>query len=212
MQANPTWLYVIFGSKFTGAATRSGIVAILAGQLAQLALVDMRQRCGCEETLGHVPEQTGRTTAFAAYTECGAIVAHCLIVAMPWLGALCGGSITRARPAAFGLLLALLMETRGHKRARAGQTAGTLRRRALRLGATLAALGAGVQRLIVLADQTWIAAIVLALLLVEAAIAFLARLHNLVAAEGTLGRLEAIPLRVAHEHVEHIGNVAYGAG
>lgn len=64
---------------------------------------------------------------------------------MTRLGALGCGAIASARPAAFGLLLALLMEVCGHKRARVGQTAGTLRGRALSLGATLAALGAGVE-------------------------------------------------------------------
>lgn len=201
---------VIFGGKFTGAATGGSVVAILTGQFAQLALADVRQRGRGEEALGHVPEQTGGTTALAPNAESGAIVAHRLVITMPRLGTLGGGAVTGARPTAFRFLLALLMIIRWHKRARVGQTARTLRWGALCLGPTFATLGSGIHRLIVFADESWIAALVLALLLVESTVAFLSRLHDLVATECALRCLETISLRISNQHVQHIRNVAYG--
>ena len=131
---------------------------------------------------------------------------------MPGLWTLGRGPIACARPASFRFLLAILMLVGGHKGARVGHTAGSLRGRALRHGTTFAALGTGVHRLIVFADETRITAVVLALILVEPTITFIARLHTLVATEGTLRGLEAISFRIPHKHVQNIGYVAYGTG
>jgi len=57
-----------------------------------------------------------------------------------------------------------------------------------------------------------VATLVLALVLVEPTVALLAGLHDLVAAEGTLRGLEAVPLRVAHQHVQNVRDVPNGAG
>jgi len=131
---------------------------------------------------------------------------------MTWLRTLSGRSIAGARPAALRLLLALLVVAGGHKGAGVGQAARTLRWRALCLGPASTALGTGVQGLVVLADQPRVATLVLAFVLVEPTVALLAGLHDLVAAEGTLRGLEAVPLRVAHQHVQNVRDVPNGAG
>jgi len=212
LQTYATLLDVIFIRKLAGAATSGGVIAILTGQVAQLALIHMWQRGRGEETLGHVPQQTWRSTAFTPNAQCSSIVAHGLVIPMTWLRTLSRRSIAGARPAALRLLLALLMVTGGHKGAGVGQAARTLRWRALRLGPASTALGTGVQRLVVLADQPRVATLVLAFVLIEPTVALLAGLHDLVAAEGTLRGLETVPLRVAHQHVEHIRDVPNGAG
>lgn len=203
---------VILGGKLAGAAAGGRVVAVLAGQVAQLALVHMRQRGRGEEALGHVPKQAGRAAALAADAQSSAVVAHRLVVSVVWLGALGGGAVAGARPAALGLLLALLVVADRHKGAGIGQTAGALGRGALGLCPPGASLGTGVQRLIVLADKTRIAALVLALVLVKATVTLLAGLHNLVAAEGALRGLEAVSLRVAHQDIQHIGYIPDRAG
>jgi len=64
LQTYATLLDVIFIRKLAGAATSGGVIAILTGQVAQLALIHVWQRGRGEETLGHVPQQTWRSTAF----------------------------------------------------------------------------------------------------------------------------------------------------
>lgn len=56
------------GGKLAGALALGGIGAVLAGQLAQLALVNVGNDVACQEALGHVPLKTdgARTLAVDA--------------------------------------------------------------------------------------------------------------------------------------------------
>ena len=104
------------------------------------------------------------------------------------------------------------MKISGHKCAGIGQTAGTLRWRTLRLGTTRTALGRAVQRQIIFANQSRITADIFAFILIKATVAFLAGFYDFVAAEGAFACLETVALHIAHQHIEHIGNIAYGTG
>lgn len=59
-QADPPVRQSVQVGKLTGAAARARIVPVLAGQLAQLALVNVRDDVGRQEALAHVPQQTDR--------------------------------------------------------------------------------------------------------------------------------------------------------
>jgi len=66
LQTNTTLLNIIFIGKLAGAAAGGGVIAILAGQVAQLALAHVRQCGRGKEALCHIPEQTWRSTTFTA--------------------------------------------------------------------------------------------------------------------------------------------------
>lgn len=198
-------------AELAGAAARGCVVAVLAGQLAQPPLVDVLRVVRREEALGHVPQQANGAGAVALDAQLRAVVALGFVVARLRLRALGRRAVARGAPRALGLLLALLVLVRRHELARV-QAARALRRAALRLGAPCAAARRLVHVHVGVADLARIAALVLALVVVEAAVALLADLDDFVAAEGALRHGEAVSLLRVLDGVQHIGNVADGAG
>lgn len=190
------------------AAARVRVVALLTGQVAQLALVDVRNDVRGEEALGHVPQQANRARTLARDAQLRAVVALGLVVPGLRLGTLGGRSVAAGTPRALGLLAALDVLVRLVERAPVVAAARALAGTALRALPARTPLGGGVQTEVVLVDLARVAALVEALLVVEAAVALLAALHDLVAAEGALGRLEAVALLVVLDGVQHVRDVA----
>lgn len=210
-QADTSLRQVVQMVKLAGAPARIRVVAMLTGQIAELPLVNVRNDVRGEEALGHVPEQTNRPGALARDTQLRSVVALGLVVAWPRNWTLGRRSITTGTPRALGLLAALDVLVRLVEGAPVMATARTLARTALRSLAARTPSRRRIQTQVVLVDLARIAALVQALLVVEPAIALLATLHNLVAAERTLGRLETVALLIVLYRVQHVRDVPYGA-
>lgn len=192
-------------------ATGIRVVVLLTRQVAQLALVNVRDDVRREEALGHIPEQTNRSRALAGDAQLRAIVALGLVVARLRLWTLGRRSVATGTPRALGLLAALDILVRLVESAAVVATTRTLARTALRSLAPRTSPGRRIQTQVVLVDLSRIAALVHTLLVVESAVALLATLDNLVAAERALGRLEAVALLVILDRVQHVRNVPDGA-
>lgn len=195
--------------KLTGAAARTGIVPVLARQLAQLALVDVRDDVGRQEALAHVPQQTYRAGTVTLDAQLGSVIALGLIVAGLRLRALGRRPVTGGTPRALGFLLAGDVRVARNELARVTIAARSLRRTALRTGLPRATLSGGVQPEIYLADNPRIAAPVRTFLVVEPAVTLFTNFNNLITAEGTLRREEAVALLVVFDGVQHVRDVPY---
>ena len=82
---------------------------------------------------------------------------------------------------------------------------------ALGLVSSCAALGGRVPLLVDRRNEARVAALLLAVLVIVPAIALLPGLHDLVAAEGAVGGLEAVLATVFGDGVQHLRNIAHRA-
>lgn len=199
-------------SKLTGAATRVGVVPILTGQLAQLPLVNVRDDVGRKEALGHIPQQADRAGTFALDAQLSSIIALGLIVTRFRIRALSRRPIARRTPGTLRFFLTGYIGKAGDKLAGIVITAWSLRWAALRSGPSRTPLGRSVQPQVHLADDPRVAALVGTFLVVEPAIAFLADFNDLIAAECSLRRLEAVSLLAVLDRIQHVRDVPYGTG
>lgn len=203
-QTDPTLGQVVQVVKLARTPTRVRVVPVLARQVAQLALVNVRDDVGREEALGHVPQQTNRPRALARNAQLSAVIALGLVIPRLWLGALCGSAIAAGTPRALCLLSALDVLVCLVERTAVMPTTRTLTRTALSALSSRAPLGRSIETQIVLIDLPWIAALVQALFVVKPTIALFPALHNLIPAERTLGRLEAVTLLIVLDCVQHV--------
>lgn len=195
--------------KLTGAAARAGIVPVLARQLAQLALVDVRDDVGRQEALAHVPQQADRAGTVTLDAQLGSVIALGLVVAGLRLRTLGRRPVTGGTPRALGFLLARNVRIARNELARVAVTARSLRWTALRTGLPCATLGRGVQSQINLPNNSRVAAPVGTFLVVEPTVALLANLDNLIAAEGALRSEETVALLVVLDGIQHVGDVTH---
>lgn len=194
-------------AEFARTTTRGRLV-ILAGEFAQLPLINIRNDARRKEALRLVPQQANRSGAFALNAQLCAIIAFSLIVSWFGLRTLGRSSIARWAPRAFSLLATLGMRSGRHKWTRFAHTARTLTGTALCASPTRASLGWSVIYHIRVVHHPRIAALILAFKIVVPTIALLALFDYLVTAEGALGRLEAIAFLAILDGVQHIRNIA----
>lgn len=194
-------------SELAGGAARVDVGAVLTRQLAQPAFIEV-VLSRAEEAFSLVPAEANRSGALAADAQLRPVVALRLVLPRLRLRALARRSIAHRAPRALRLLAAPRAQFGGNERAAVRVAARALAGTALRARPPAAALGGRVERQVVLADDPGIAAAVAALVVVEAAVALLADLHDLVAAEGALADLEAVALLRVVDGVQHVGDVA----
>lgn len=180
---------------------------MLTRQVAQFPLVNIRNNVGREETLGHVPQQTNRSRTLASNAQLCSVIAFSLVVARFRFRALGRCTIARGTPGALGLFPALDILVRLVERATVVSAARSLAGTALGSLPPRTSTGCRIQTQVILIDLSWITALVQTLFVIKATVTLFAALYDLITAERTLGRLEAVAFLVVLDRVQHIRNV-----